>query len=192
VPWDARAVILKGAKLGSVRVARDFGDGTQRGDHDSSGPSWNVGLPPGPIDIGGCHTTSQHRRHDIGSWLRYSYERRKREVITAYLVIRQTYSRISVEMLFDRSRSVSMNGDLAVEDGRWTLYYTFRSDKQTLERDENPPARGAAQLTVGLVPSTHLEGDYWMEHGTRGQVATVGHTRVAYETYQAAEAGTYS
>lgn len=42
------------------------------------------------------------------------------------------------------------------------LYYVFRSDKHALEPDTNPPARGAADLTVATKPSPHLEGDYWM------------------------------
>src|SRR5437588_6135901 len=99
------------------------------------------------------------------------------------MVVRQTYSRICVDMLFDRSQSVSMSGDLVNENGRCVLYYVSRSDKQTLERDENPPARGAAQLTVSRRPLVSLEGDYWMEHGTCGRVRTTGHTPLLYDSY---------
>jgi hypothetical protein len=129
-----------------------------------------------------------------GTWkaeLRTSYEGRKDETIETYLVARQTYSRICVDMLFDRSQSTSMNGDLVMEGGRCVLYYVFRSDKQTLEREENPPARGAAQLTVSRRPSMHLEGDYWMEHGTRGRIKTTGHSAVVYDSYASAQAGNY-
>jgi hypothetical protein len=129
-----------------------------------------------------------------GTWkteLGTSYEGRKNETIEAYLVARQTYSTICVDMLFDRSNSTSMNGDLVMENGRCVLYYVFRSDKQTLERDENPPARGAAQLTVSRRPLLRLEGDYWMEHGTRGRVKTTGHSKVLYEDYSSAKTGEY-
>jgi hypothetical protein len=129
-----------------------------------------------------------------GTWrteLRTSYGDCKDEVIQAYLVIRQTYSRILVAMLFDRSRSNSMSAELVVEDGRWVLHYLFRSEKQVLYRDGNPPARGAAQLTVAKVPKIHLEGDYWMEHGTRGQVRTVGYNRAICDTYHAADNQSY-
>lgn len=80
-----------------------------------------------------------------GTWrteLRTSYKPRADETIEAYLVIRQTYSRICVDMLFDRSASTSMSGDLVRENGRCVLYYLFRSEKQTLERGQNPPTRG--------------------------------------------------
>jgi len=130
----------------------------------------------------------------LGTWkveLRTSYKHRQDEVIEAYLVIRQTFSTICVDMLFDRSQSASMSGDLVRENGRCVLYYVFRSDKQTLERDENPPARGAAQLTVATRPELHLEGDYWMEHGTRGRIVAVGHSQEVYDTYTAARLGRF-
>jgi hypothetical protein len=132
-------------------------------------------------------------RHPVlhGTWkteLRTSYEARADEVIEAYLVIRQTYSKICVAMLFDRSQSSSMSGDLIREDGRRVLYYVFRSDKQTLQKDENPPS---AQLTVATRPLMHLEGDYWMEHGSRGRVVTVGRSPVIYDTFTGARTGEY-
>lgn len=129
-----------------------------------------------------------------GTWkteLRTSYQERKDETIEAYLVVGQTYSQIRVSMLFDRSRSTSMSGDLVMEDGRCVLYYVFRSEKETLDRDGNPPSRGAAELTVGRAPFVHLEGDYWMEVGTRGRVRTVGHNSKVFDTYRAAQAATY-
>lgn len=129
-----------------------------------------------------------------GTWrteLRTSYEHRRDEVIESYLVIDQTYSRICTRMLFDRSRSSSMSGDLVHENGRRVLYYVFRSDKHVLEPDTNPPARGAADLTVATMPTPHLEGDYWMERGTKGRLQTTGHTRKLYDTFAGAQQGDY-
>src|SRR5258708_10289638 len=65
-----------------------------------------------------------------GTWkaeLRTTYGERADEIIESYLVIRQTYSRICIDMLFDRSNSRSMSGDLVCEGGRYSLYYLFRS-----------------------------------------------------------------
>jgi len=136
-----------------------------------------------------------HRRPVLhGTWraeLRTSYEERSNEVIECYLVIDQTYSRVCVRMLFDRSRSGSMSGDLVRENGRCVLYYMFRSDKHALEPDSNPPARGAADLTIGEKPELHLEGDYWLERGTKGRVRTTGYTRAIYGTFLGAQQGEY-
>jgi hypothetical protein len=67
----------------------------------------------------------------------------------------------------------------------------FRSEKNALEPDTNPPARGAADLTVAVRPKLHLEGDYWMERGTKGRVQTTGYTRTIYDTFAGAQAGGY-
>jgi len=129
-----------------------------------------------------------------GTWkteLKTNHEDRKDEIIECYLVIDQTYSRIYARMLFDRSRSSSMSGDLVRENGRCVLYYVFRSDKHALEPATNPPNRGAADLTVAMKPSPHLEGDYWMEVGTKGRVKTIGYTRTLYDTFAGAQQGDY-
>lgn len=129
-----------------------------------------------------------------GTWkceLRSSYEGRAGEIIESYLVIDQTYMRICVRMLFDRSQSISMSGDLVDESGRCVLYYVFRSEKGALEPDSNPPARGAADLKVSRRPSLALEGDYWMERGTKGTIATVGRSKILYDDFGAAQAGAF-
>jgi hypothetical protein len=119
-------------------------------------------------------------------------EERRDEAIECYLVIDQTFSRICARMLFDRSRSSSMSGDLVRENGRCVLYYVFRSDKYALEPATNPPSRGAADLTVSMQPSPHLEGDYWMEVGTKGRVKTTGYSRATYDTFDSARRGEYT
>jgi hypothetical protein len=129
-----------------------------------------------------------------GTWkcvLRTNYAERAGEEIDAYLVIDQTCSRICVRMLFDRSQSISMSGDLVNEGGRCILYYVFRSEKHAFEPDTNPPARGAADLRIGRKPKIHLEGDYWMERGTTGRLLTVGYSDAHYDTFDAAKGGTY-
>jgi hypothetical protein len=129
-----------------------------------------------------------------GTWkceLRSSYEDRAGEVIESYLVIDQTYTQICVRMLFDRSQSISMSGDLVEEKGRCVLYYVFRSEKSALEPDSNPPARGAADLKVARKPTLSLEGDYWMERGTKGALVTVGHSATPFDTFGAARAAAF-
>lgn len=135
-----------------------------------------------------------HRPIVQGTWkteLRTTFEHRADEFIEAYLVIRQTYSRICVDMLFDRSSSRSMSGDLVTEGGRCVLYYVFHTHAHARHRDGNPPSRGGAALVVGREPRTHIEGDYWMERGTRGDVRTVGHNPKTFDTYSSAQAAEY-
>jgi hypothetical protein len=42
-----------------------------------------------------------------------------------------------------------------------------------------------------MKPSPHLEGDYWMERGTKGRVRTAGHTRTIYDTFVGAQQGEF-
>ena len=139
--------------------------------------------------------TRLHNRPILhGTWkteLRTSYDARKDETISCYLVVDQTFSKLCARMLFDRSRSNSMSGDIVRENGRCVFYYVFRTDKNALEPTSNPPSRGAADLTIATKPSLHLEGDYWMEVGTKGTMRTVGYTKTRYDTFAGASQGAY-
>ena len=106
-------------------------------------------------------------------------------------MIRQTYSSISVDGIFEISHSHCLSANLVTVDGRCTLNYLFRSEAQTRHREGNPPSRGAASLRVGRQPRLHLEGDYWMERGTRGEIVSDGHTTKLYDTFAAARGGAY-
>ncbi len=130
-----------------------------------------------------------------GTWkaeLTTTFEDRASSPIECYLVVDQTFSKIQVRMLFDRSQSKSVSGDLVDEGGACMLYYLFRSEKHATEPDTNPMSRGAASMTVGRRPSIHLEGDYWMDVGTKGRVETVGYSKHLFDTFRGARSGAYS
>jgi SMODS-associating 2TM, beta-strand rich effector domain len=129
-----------------------------------------------------------------GTWKmiqRTTYESRAAETMEAYLVVHQTYSTIRVDGLYAISESQSLSADLAVEKSRCVLSYIFRTDAHTMHRAGNPPSRGAATLKVGRRPQLHLEGDYWMERGTRGSVKSVGYAPKTYDTFEAARQAAY-
>lgn len=130
-----------------------------------------------------------------GTWkvkLRTTFAARADEVIESYLVIRQTYSHICADILFDRSDSRSLSADLISEHGRCVLYYLFRSEAHTRHRDGNPPRRGGAVLTVAREPKLHLKGDYWTEESNaKGDLKTVGYSSKTYDTYEKAQLGDY-
>jgi hypothetical protein len=129
-----------------------------------------------------------------GTWkaeLRTSYPARAHETIECYLAITQTYSQICVDMLFDRSSSRSMSGDLVFEGGRCVLYYIFYTQAGALHREGNPPGRGGAALVVSREPDLYLEGDYWTERDTRGTVRTLGRAAKVHDTFEAARTAAY-
>ncbi|TAJ20334.1 MAG: hypothetical protein EPO65_04065 [Dehalococcoidia bacterium] len=129
-----------------------------------------------------------------GTWkaaLRTSYPGRADELIECYLVVRQTYSTIRVDLLTDRARSRFVSGALVREPGAIVLNYIFRYEADALNTEGNPPSKGAADLTVGQRPALHMSGDYWMERGTKGTIQTVGHAHALYDTYDSAQTGEY-
>jgi hypothetical protein len=110
-----------------------------------------------------------------------------------YLVIRQTFSRVTVTSLYDTSRSHSMSADIAVHNGTYELSYVYWSAAKTAERGGNAPHRGAASLVVSTEPAIGMEGDYWTEReNAKGDIVTLGHSRTVYQTFAKASNGTYA
>jgi hypothetical protein len=109
-----------------------------------------------------------------------------------FIVIRQTYSTVSVAMHFDISGSHSRSAAIVETNGQRSLWWSYRSSAHSLEQEGNPPHRGAAELVISSKPKLSLAGDYWTERKTRGRVTTAGHNNQCYDDYDSALAATYS
>jgi hypothetical protein len=109
-----------------------------------------------------------------------------------FVVVRQTYSTVTVDMHFDISDSQSRSAAIVETNGRLSLWWSYLSIAHTLEQKGNPPHRGGAELAISLKPKLSLAGDYWTERKTRGRVTTSGHNRRCYDNYQSALTATYT
>ncbi len=112
-----------------------------------------------------------------GTWkveLESSYEGEGGGSKTSFLVIHQTYSTITVEVLTDRGRSCSEAASLTRRGPRFVLAYVYRAEPESLRRDGNEPHRGAAELLVEIEPTLRFEGDYWTDRKTRGRLRAIG------------------
>jgi len=109
-----------------------------------------------------------------------------------FLVIRQTYSTISVNMLFDVSTSESRSAAICEQKGVLRLWFSYWSAAGTLHRDGNEPHRGGAEVVISREPTLSLRGDYWTERRTRGRIETHGHTARVYDDYESACDGHYT
>jgi hypothetical protein len=130
-----------------------------------------------------------------GTWkatLESSHQNLRGRPIDCYLVVRQTYSRLSVRMLFERSASRSMSGDIVFEEGACVLYYVYAKQTRALDLNGNPSSRGGAALNIGREPQLHLEGDYWTDVETSGEIRTVGHSKELYDTFASAHGASFS
>lgn len=131
-----------------------------------------------------------------GTWkaqLHYQWpEGTPTQIKDCFIVIRQTYSSVSVDMHFDISDSQSRSAAIVETNGRRGLWWSYLSVAHALEQEGNPPHRGGAELVISPKPKLSLAGDYWTERKTRGRVTTIGHTKQCYEDYQSALGGTYT
>jgi hypothetical protein len=110
----------------------------------------------------------------------------------AYVVIRQTYSTVSVEMLFDISDSHSTSAAIVERNGRRFLSFSYWSASRTTEREANPPHRGGAELGISLKPCRRLDGDYWTERKTVGRITTAGWSRHLFDDFESAHGASYT
>lgn len=106
--------------------------------------------------------------------------------IRAYLVVDQTFSKVTVSALYEDSRSRSLTAELRCEDHQWILSYLFRSHAGMVARADNPPRLGAAMLTLGGWP-LHIEGEYWTDRSTRGQLRSLAHDSRRARSFPEAE-----
>jgi hypothetical protein len=88
-----------------------------------------------------------------------------------YLVIRQTYSTIDVRLLSVESSSVSLSGNVFADSaGVYTLAYTYRLTPNVLQRERSPIRHGGTLLSIRGDPVHQVDGEYWTDQGTRGQI----------------------
>lgn len=108
-----------------------------------------------------------------------------------FIVIRQTYSNITVAMHFDISDSQSRSAAVVETNGQRSLWWSYLSVAHSLEQEGNPPHRGGAELGISLKPKLFLAGDYWTERKTRGRLTTSGRSKRLYDDYESALTGVY-
>lgn len=91
--------------------------------------------------------------------------------IRGYLVIRQTYSSISIRLITQESSSELLAGSIAESiDKLYTIFGTYRNTPRLKRRDESPIHYGGLFLDVRGVPADSLDGQYWTDRSTRGEL----------------------
>lgn len=91
--------------------------------------------------------------------------------IEVYLVIRQTFSTISMRLLTPESTSVLLGGNVTKEvDGVDTVTGVYLNTPDILRRGGSPIHHGGLILQVQGQPATQLEGEYWTDRGTKGSL----------------------
>lgn len=109
-----------------------------------------------------------------------------------YILVRQTFSTISVRMFFDISSSESRSAAVEVSgDGQYSLWWTYLSMARQFDRD-NPPHRGAAEVAISVSGKVTLEGQYWTERSTAGRISTSAHSKKLWDSFEKAQQARFS
>ncbi len=106
----------------------------------------------------------------VSSWVD-PVTKQGRGEIEAYLVVRQTYSTLDVRLLTAESGSVSLSASV-VEDqhGIHTLAVVYRNTPRALLRERSPIGYGGMLLYVRGTPVHQLDGEYWTDRKTKGEL----------------------
>jgi hypothetical protein len=104
----------------------------------------------------------------------------------AFLVVRQTSSKVSVVLLTDESRSRSSLATVSSRDGNTSLEYFYLNLPDSRHRDRSPIHPGSAALDVTGRPASRLKGQYWTDRDSRGELDFKIRSRTAVDDYDQA------
>ena len=108
--------------------------------------------------------------------------------IESYLVIRQTYSKIDVRYFSGESGSVSLSANLfADSEGVFTLACTYRNTPRMSVRERSPMGHGGVLLSVRGKPIHRIEGEYWTDRQTKGEMEFTARSEKLADDFQQAQ-----
>lgn len=111
----------------------------------------------------------------------------KRGAIPAFLVVRQTLSNIHIRLYTAESESCSVLGSfITAPDGKYELLYTYRNEPRLEVRPRSPIHYGGVKLAIGR-ETQELEGSYWTDRQTIGNMRFTRISRKTPHSFQEAE-----
>ncbi|WP_327402352.1 hypothetical protein OG194_20935 [Streptomyces sp. NBC_01288] len=110
--------------------------------------------------------------------------------IPTAVFISQTASKVTVTLFTVESESVSERAKLIKDpDGRWRLSWQYLNTPRPGVRDRSQPHRGAAQVDIGLQSGEGLQGSYFTDRPTQGELHLGEWSPARYSGAAAALAG---
>lgn len=89
----------------------------------------------------------------------------------AYMVIRQTYSSVTLRFYTAESASESITARvMRAEDGTFSLAAVYRNTPRLPFRKDSPIHLGALKLDIQGDPPTALSGQYWTDRKSQGEL----------------------
>lgn len=112
------------------------------------------------------------------------------EDIEGFMVVRQTYSALSMRLMTAESGSVLLGGAIeTAADGLCRVVAVYRNEPRLAVQDRSRIHHGAILLDIYAEPATGMKGHYWTDRGTGGEMELTAQSRRRFATYAAAIKG---
>lgn len=113
--------------------------------------------------------------------------------IDGYLVVRQTFSLIQMMLITNESNSELLSGSVLPEaHGGYVVAGIYRNTPRLLKRAGSPIHHGGILLHVRGSPPQVLEGEYWTDRDTKGELRFFGRSKRILPSFEAASAAEYT
>jgi hypothetical protein len=109
------------------------------------------------------------------------------DVIDAFLVVQQTYSTCRTKLLTEESTSEQLGCELTRLPDGYRLSAVYRNEPKIFVQGRSRIHHGAVLLAVHNHPVS-LEGHYWTDRQTSGELRTTSKVKRRFPTYSAARA----
>jgi hypothetical protein len=107
--------------------------------------------------------------------------------ITTFLVIRQTFSMISMRMLTAESSSELVAAAIGkASDGTYQISGVYLNQPKLSVRERSPMHYGAFLLSVEGSPVESLSGHYWTDRETKGEMMSVARRGAVFARFERA------
>lgn len=92
--------------------------------------------------------------------------------ISVFMAIRQTNYSMSIIMFTEESQSTSLAAQFSISEdgGTKVLSYNYQNTPSAVIRDQSQVHAGAATLRLSTKPTLRLDGEYWTDRKTTGQI----------------------
>lgn len=101
----------------------------------------------------------------------------------AYLVVRQSSSLVSVTLLTDESKSTSSLASVSMQDHTAVLAYLYLNRPKPSVEHRSHIHHGSTVLDIVGTPAIRLEGRYWTDRDTRGELLFTKRTNKLADDY---------
>jgi len=110
------------------------------------------------------------------------------EPIDGFMVIRQTYSSLSLRLSTGESSSELIGAEvIALPDGTMRMAGVYRNEPRQLLREKSPIHNGAILLEIIGRPVTCLKGHYWTDRNTSGEIELNNRRNEIFHNYETAK-----